>query len=236
MTSSLNKIKYLPMFRNRTEAGKLLAGILRKYRKSNPLVVALPYGGVPIGYEVAQSLQSPLDVLVARKISFPGNPECTIGAVDEYGTFFFNSRDITPLDPRWLNSAIQREWGEAIRRANFLRAHRSFSDMEEKTVIVVDDGTATKLMMRLVVRELKRHGPHKIVVAVPVAPPGFRMGMLAEGADEVLSSISEGDFLGAVKSHYVDFKPTNPKDVMVLIDKNYNQKKHYDHIDKRRKL
>src|SRR3989344_3959023 len=125
------------MFKNRTEAGKLWAGALDGYKSDEAVVLALPRGGVAVGYEVALILNLPLDILVTRKIGHPDNPEYAVGAVDENGAFLLGEADIGRLSQDWLNEAISRGKYEAGQRVAFYRGHRTPQIIKGKTAIIV---------------------------------------------------------------------------------------------------
>src|SRR3989344_7818559 len=143
------------MFKNRTEAGKFLAKSLAKYKNDRVVVLALPRGGVVLGYEVAKALKSPLDVIVTRKIGHPNNPEYAICAVDEKGLLLCNEMETKSVDPDWLQGEIWRQQKEAKRRIALYLGKRKPEAVENKIAIIVDDGIATGFTMRLAVRSIK---------------------------------------------------------------------------------
>src|ERR671936_2183852 len=162
------------IFRNRSEAGRLLAGKLSDYaHRDDVLVLALPRGGVPVAYEIATALEVPLDVFVVRKIGLPGHEELAIGAIASGGSRMLNEQIIEAydIDPRDIDDVVRREQAELERREREYRGDRPFPDLRNKTVILVDDGLATGSTMHVAVEALRSEGAKRIVVAVPVAPP-----------------------------------------------------------------
>src|SRR3989338_1595449 len=143
------------MFKNRVYAGRRLAEKLAKYRGQNAVVLALPRGGVVIGREIAQALGLPLDIAVVRKIGHPLSPEYAIGAVDDTGAIILNDAETESVSQAWLSDEIEREKKEAERRVKAYRGGRKPIPILGKTALIVDDGIATGLTMRLRVRPLR---------------------------------------------------------------------------------
>ncbi|HEU4980431.1 MAG TPA: phosphoribosyltransferase family protein, partial [Solirubrobacterales bacterium] len=135
----------LAMFADRRDAGSRLAELLQRFREADPLVLALPRGGVPVGYEVARALDAPLDILLVRKIGAPFQPEYGIGAIAEGGVRFIRTEDIemTGISEEEIESIVARETEELERRARVYRGDREPLPVEGRTVILVDDGIAT---------------------------------------------------------------------------------------------
>ena len=204
------------MFRNREEAGKQLARALEGYRGTDAVVLALPRGGVIIGERVAKGLGLPLDIVVARKVGHPTNPEYAICAVDERGTRLCNKAELKRIDKKWLNQAVEQEQQEAQRRIALYRGKKAPISISGKTVIIVDDGIATGLTMRLAVQAVKTQGPKKVVVAVPVVPSDVAMKIKRE-ADELVVLLPPEDFLGAVGAHYEYFPQVEDAEVIRLL-------------------
>jgi predicted phosphoribosyltransferase len=211
------------MFKNRNEAGKLLAKVLAKYIDKNVVVLALPRGGVVLGYEVAKALGCTLDIVVSRKVGHPSNPEYAICAVNEKGIFLCNNLETEILNKAWLSEEILRQKEEAGRRIFLYRNKQKPEDLKDKVIVLVDDGIATSLTMRLAVRSVKMEKPKKIIVAVPVAPLGSKALLLNEGADEVIILEPPEDFLGAVGSHYLEFNQVEDREVIEILKKFYNE-------------
>ncbi|MEK7509130.1 MAG: phosphoribosyltransferase family protein [Patescibacteria group bacterium] len=203
------------MFRDRTEAGKLLARALEAYRTS-AVVLALPRGGVVLGYEVAHALGVPLDIVVSRKIGHPLHPEYAIGVVDERGERILNELEAAGVDQDWLAEESKRQQEEAARRVKLYRGGRPPAVLAGKVVILVDDGIATGLTMQLAVRSIRQQRPEKIVVAVPVAPSESLQMLAQEGAEVVVLEPPE-DFAGAVGAHYERFEQVEDDEVIKLL-------------------
>src|ERR1043165_5931827 len=162
-----------PLFRNRRDAGRRLAAALAPYRESRPIVLALPRGGVPVGFEVAKALAAPLDVLLVRKIGAPGHEERGLGAVVDghHPQLVLNEdlvRAVAP-PPGYIEAEKQRQLAEIERRRQHYLGDRSPVAVEGRTVIVVDDGIATGATVKAALRGLARNHP-RLVLAVPVAP------------------------------------------------------------------
>ena len=204
------------MFRDRNDAGRQLAEKLAKYRGQNAVVLALPRGGVVTGREIAQALGLPLDIAVVRKIGHPLSPEYAIGAVDDSGAIILNDAETESVSQAWLADEIEREKKEAERRVKAYRGGRKPIPILGKTALIVDDGIATGLSMRLVVRSLRAQNPARIVVAVPVAS-AEAVESLRKEADEVITLEPPEEFLGAVGAHYIEFEQVEDAEVIRLL-------------------
>ncbi len=205
------------MFKDRHDAGRQLAKRLEHYRGTHAVVLALPRGGVILGYEVAKALGAPLDILVPRKIGHPLHPEYAIGAVDEKGTRILSEMEAATLDPKWLEAETERQQKEAKRRVSTYRGTKAGATIKGKIVILIDDGIATGLTMRLAVRSVKAQTPQKIIVAVPVAPSESIAELKAEGADAVIVLEPPQRFAGAVGAHYLHFDQVEDEEVILLL-------------------
>jgi putative phosphoribosyl transferase len=202
-------------FRDRRDAGRCLADLLRHYRgHPDVIVLALPRGGVPVAYEVADALSVPMDVLLVRKLGVPGQEELAMGAIAG-GDVVLNEdvvRDI-PLDD--VEDVIRREVDELRRRDLAYRSGRPLTDVEGRIVIVVDDGLATGASMRAAVQALRQRNPKKIVAAVPTAPRSARREFAAI-VDEIACLVTPEPF-GAVGRAYVDFRQVSDDEVRRLL-------------------
>ena len=161
-------------FRDRRDAGRRLAAYLAGYAgRPNLLVLALPRGGVPVAFEIAQALGAPLDVFIVRKLGLPGHEEFAIGAIASGGVHFVNADTLRDygITREQVAEVIAAEERELDRREHRYRGDRPFPNVEGRTVILVDDGLATGSTMRAAVAALRQERPAHIIVAVPTAPP-----------------------------------------------------------------
>jgi predicted phosphoribosyltransferase len=207
------------IFRNRYEAGRHLASRLAQYRhKAQVVVLALPRGGVPVAFEVAQSLRAPLDVFLVRKLGYPGQEELAMGAVASGGVLVRNVDLFDRLDipEHVIERVAERERAELERQQAHYRHNRPPPDIGDRIVILVDDGLATGSTMRAAVEALRRQHPKKIVVAVPVGAADT-CDEFADIADEVVCAISSRNFL-AVGSWYADFTQIPDDEVESLLE------------------
>ena len=157
-------------FRDRREAGQMLAKLLTKYaNRSDVLVLALPRGGVPVGFEVAQALNAPLDVFLVRKLGVPGHEELAMGAIASGGVRVVNSTVVESLhlSTAVIEAAVAREQRELYRRETAYRAGRPMPQVRDRTVILVDDGIATGATMRAAIEALREMQAGRIVIATP---------------------------------------------------------------------
>jgi putative phosphoribosyl transferase len=206
-------------FKDRTEAGRLLAVKLAPYAgRSDVVVLALPRGGVPVGFEVARRLRAPLDVFVVRKLGVPGHEELAMGAIATGGVRYLNRGVVDQLGiPDDVIAAVAaREHQELERRQRAYRDHRRAPEVAGRTVLLVDDGIATGSTMEAAVLALRQLRPARIIVAVPTAPPDT-VGQLRAHADEVVALITPADFHG-VGQWYADFAQTSDAEVRALLN------------------
>ena len=203
-------------FRDRAEAGRLLAQALKKYQKQDGVVYALPRGGVVLGVEVARALAMPLDLLIPRKIGHPLQPEYAICAVVESGEMVCNQQEVARVDPQWFRREVEAERQEARRRRELYLGGREPSPVEGKTAIIVDDGIATGLTMEVSIRDALRRRPAYLVVAVPVAPPDT-VERLSREVDEFVVLDPSPYYLGAVGAYYDHFLQVTDDEVIALL-------------------
>ncbi len=177
------------MFRDRQEAGQLLADELARLSLPDPVVLALPRGGVPVGAEIARRLAAPLDLMIVRKVGAPGNPELAIAAiVDGNPPDLVRNREIIEayrLDDADVAALAAQERPELERRRHAYCGDRQPLSVAGRTAILVDDGAATGTTMKAALRALNRRGPREVVAALPVAPPETARE-LAQEADRVV--------------------------------------------------
>jgi putative phosphoribosyl transferase len=205
-------------FQDRTEAGQRLATRLAAYANfSNLLVLGLPRGGVPVAYEIATALHAPLDVWLVRKLGVPGQEELAMGAIALGGVMILNQEIIQALNiPQ---DAIQRvaeaEQQELERRDRAYRGNRPLPQVQDHTVILVDDGIATSSTLRAAIAALQRQNPRRIVVAAPVAPPSVCDALRNVVDDVVCLSLPEP--LQSIGMWYQDFSQTTDEEVRELL-------------------
>jgi putative phosphoribosyl transferase len=206
------------LFANRREAGRILASLLMKYAdRDDVLVLALPRGGVPVGFEVAQALRAPLDVFIVRKLGVPGHDELAMGAIATGGVRVLNDDVVMSLElePEVIDAVAAREEKELARRERLYRGARPAPDVHGRTVILIDDGLATGSTMRAAVAALRKQTPARIVVAVPVAAPETCEEFKTE-VDEVVCAATPRMFNG-VGRWYEDFSQTTDEEVHELL-------------------
>ncbi len=204
-------------FVDRADAGRRLAVRLHELHGREALVLALPRGGVPVGYEVARALGAPLDVIVVRKLGAPFQPELAMGAIGEGGVRVLDEGSMRAADvlPDELEAIEQRERDELDRRALRYRGRRPRLSLQGRVAIIVDDGIATGSTARAACRVARAMGASRIVLAAPVAPRSTARE-LARDADEVVLLATPEDFV-AVGRFYDDFMPTSDEEVESLL-------------------
>jgi putative phosphoribosyl transferase len=205
-------------FLDRHDAGRQLAERLASMQLTSPLVLALPRGGVPVAYEVADVLGAPLEVVVARKIGAPFQKELGIGAVAEGGEPIYDEDLLRRLNltPDALEDTLARERTELDRRVRRYRGGRPLPELQGHDVVVVDDGLATGVTARAALRALREHRPGRLLLAVPVGAPQSVEAMSGE-ADEVVCLHAPRGF-SAVGQWYEDFEQTDDTTVLHLLE------------------
>ncbi|NVK12809.1 MAG: phosphoribosyltransferase [Rhodobacteraceae bacterium] len=205
------------MFEDRMSAGLQLAGELAELPMTDPVVLALPRGGVPVALPIAQVLQAPLDLILIRKIGMPSNPELAAGALAEGSNPIFNGALLkaTGMKPENFAAQVAQAREEnAARRARYLQGHPPV-ELEGRTVIVVDDGIATGATFMAAHFWLKERKPAEVILAVPVAPPEA-VDELRPLVDTLVCLLSPREFW-AVGAHYRDFTQTSDDEVMAAL-------------------
>jgi putative phosphoribosyl transferase len=217
-------------FPDRFAAGRVLSEQLRSYAKSaDLLVLGLPRGGVPVAYEIAKSLDAPLDVFVVRKLGAPGQEELAMGAIAAGGVRVLDWSTIAALGiPQGtIDEVAKREAHELVRRERQYRGHRQAPRMTGRTIMLVDDGLATGSSMRAAVGALRAYRPAKVIVAIPVAPADV-CEQLRPLVDDLVCSMTPDPFY-AVGLWYDDFSTVTDRDVRQLLARAAESREHPDH-------
>jgi putative phosphoribosyl transferase len=205
-------------FRDRRQAGQRLAEELRTSDLRDPVVLALPRGGVPVAFEVAVDMVAPLDVFVARKVGAPSSPETGIGAIAEGGVVVADRfvLQMMGISPEQFERLADHERRELARRVEHYRGDRRLPSLADRDVVIVDDGLATGVTAEAAVRAIQQHGARHTTLAVPVCAPDTA-DRLRGVADAVVCVISPTDFY-AVGQWYSEFGPTSDGEVLELLE------------------
>jgi putative phosphoribosyl transferase len=207
------------MFRDRREAGRLIAAELTAYRGEKTVVLGILRGGVIVADEVALRLGANLDILLAQKLRTPGHSELAMGAVSEKGQVFLNQSVVNEIriDPRYIQEEKERQMMEIKRRIGLYRRARPKIDLTGRTVVVIDDGVATGATTLAAIQAVTLEKPGKLVAAFPVGPEDT-MEMLAEHADETVC-LRTPPFFAAVGQFYVQFQQIEDEDVINVLER-----------------
>jgi putative phosphoribosyl transferase len=203
------------VFADRRDAGRRLAAALDHLRDRRPVVIAIPRGGVVVGWEVATHLRAPLEVIVPRKLRAPYNPELALGAVAEGGAVYIDEEIARGVGAAYLEQEIAAQRAEIARRVEVYRGGRPLPSLTAHAAIVVDDGIATGATMVAALRAIRTMGSARLVSAVPVAPPEG-VARLAREADEVICLAAPPVF-HAVGQFYADFSQVSDAEVTALL-------------------
>jgi putative phosphoribosyl transferase len=206
-------------FGDRTDAGRKLAARLSEYAERRPVVLALPRGGVPVGYEIARALHAPLDVWVVRKLGVPWHPELGMGAVSEGGYLHLSHEilDYVGLSDDELSDVVEAERAEVERRVRRFRGDRPLPELRGRTVILVDDGIATGGTVHAAITAIRAEQPRAIVLAVPVAATDT-LEALASEVDQIVCLIAPPS-LYAIGLWYEDFRQLSDDEVAGLLER-----------------
>ena len=203
-------------FKNRSDAGRMLARALMGYKDQHPVILALPRGGVPVAAEVAAALEAPLDLVLVRKIGLPAEPELAMGAVaDGANPIIVRNEDVirrAGIDEAEFKTVCDRELAEIERRRERYLGDRPRVDVAGRTVIVIDDGIATGATIRAALRAIRLRKPGRLVLAVPVASTDA-LAVLRQEADHVVC-LEDHEPFGAIGVYYADFRQTADQEVI----------------------
>lgn len=206
-------------FKDRRDAGRKLAHALSKYKDQQPVIFALPRGGVPVAAEVAALLNAPLDLILVRKIGVPFQPELAMGAVANGGPpIIVRNEDVIRLagiDEAEFKAICDMELAEIERRRQHYLGARERAEVSGRTAIVIDDGVATGATTRAALQAIRMRNPKKLVLAVPVAPTDNIRALAAE-ADDVIC-LEDHEFFGAIGAYYEDFSQVSDECVVELL-------------------
>ena len=213
------------IYKDRADAGQKLAAALQPFRGPETLVLGVPRGGVVVGAEVARALESPLDVVIARKIGAPHQPELAIGAVvsgDHIRVLDEAAIRYLQVPPEYIEHETARQLDEIRRRVEYYRGGRPNPELRGKTVIVVDDGIATGYTIRAALLGLRRLQPARLVVAVPVAPASAAVD-LGSLADDVVCLQTPEPFM-AVGAWFGNFEQNEDEEVVALLTERFRSR------------
>lgn len=205
-------------YKDRYQAGVILARYLQEYaHQANTVVLALPRGGVPVAYQIAQALSLPLDVFIVRKLGMPGQEELALGAIASGNTLYFNDALISQLKvtQQSLQQLIEKEQAELVRREQLYRGNRAFPSLKNQRIILVDDGIATGATVRAAIKALREHQPKAIILTVPVAAYSTCEEM-APLVDKIVCPLKPKAF-HAVGLWYESFSQTSDNEVIELL-------------------
>jgi predicted phosphoribosyltransferase len=198
---------------DRNQAGELLAEKLKNYADKNTVVYALPRGGVLVGAAIARKLKTPLEVVIARKIGHPLQPEFGIAAVTEGGHLVKNEKYAATVDENWFSVEVERQKTAAQHRHNLYQPALKGISAKDKVAILTDDGVATGLTTEAAIADLKAQKPQKIILAVPVMPAEVAEH-LRPLVDELVALDIPEDFAGAVGAYYENFPQISDEEVI----------------------
>lgn len=208
------------VFEDRYHAGKLLADKLKEHKEKNVIVLAIPSGGVPVGYAVSERLGAPLDLAVVRKITIPWNPEAGFGAVTPDGTVVLNQLLVERLGLRKeeIEKCTSQTLRDLKRRLLKFRGDKPFPDLKGKTAIIVDDGLASGYTMLAAILSTKKYEPKRLIVAVPTAPPSS-IERISPYVDEIVCLNIRAELFFAVADAYITWYDLEEEEVMEYLDK-----------------
>ena len=206
------------IFKNRADAGKLLARKVSQYQDKNVLVLALPRGGIPVASEVSSRLNAELDIIITRKITSPENPELAIGSVASDGIILLNHSLIFELGltKDSIDSKVEQGKHEVKEYRKKYRGNNPFPEISNRTVLIVDDGIATGYTIMAAARAVLKRNPRELVIAVPVAPRNTIYKLKKLTRCEVISVLEPSDFI-AVGQFYEDFSQVSDAEIRDIL-------------------
>ncbi len=204
------------MFLNRKDAGKKLADALSGYKSKNPIVMAIPRGGVVVGYEVANTLGCEFSVIIVRKLGYLMNPEAAFGTIAEDGSFVLQPSSTRKLGKMEMDTVIKIEEEEIKRRKKVYRGNKQLPSLNNRVVILVDDGIATGSTLMASIEMCQKQNPERIVVAAPVSSDGMKR-KLTQKVDDVIILETPYDFR-AVSQVYESFEQVSDNEVYKLFE------------------
>jgi len=207
-------------FSNRVDAGKRLGAALTDFKGKNAVVLAIPRGGVVVGFEIAMALDLPLDVIIPRKVGAPDNAELAIGAMTEDGTIILDRNLVAYLGvpDSYIKEESERQKHEIERRLKMYRKNEPYPNLKGRDVIIVDDGIATGSTMKAALASVKNRGAKTVTVAVPVGPPDTIKELKVQ-ADRVVC-LYMPEYFAAIGQFYIDFDQTSDEEVTELLRQN----------------
>lgn len=205
------------MFVDRKDAGEKLSIALEKFKDENPIVLAIPRGGIVTAYETIKKFGLQWDLIIPRKIGAPHNKEIAIGAISLDGTYLFNEKyiDVLNISEEYIKEEIFEQTEEIKRRLIKYKGNENFPDVKNRTVIIIDDGIATGFTIQAAIESIKKHDAKKIILAVPVAPQDV-ISLLEKIVDEVICLLIPYEFY-AVGLHYKSFEQTTDEEVFNIV-------------------
>jgi len=205
------------MFTDRRDAGKILAKKLNHYQDSNPLVLAIPRGGVPVAYEVAKRIDGDLSLVIARKLPFPNNPEAGFGAIAEDGSTVLMRSAVANLTTEMIETIVKAQKEEIQRRIKILREGQPLPRIADRIVILVDDGIAMGSTMRASIKMCKKFTPSKLVVASPVSSPELARALHHFKVVDEVVILEKPKFFRAVAQVYVHWRDIPDHEVLEIM-------------------
>ena len=207
------------MFVDRKDAGEKLSIELEKFKDENPIILAIPRGGIVTACETIKKFGFEWDLIIPRKIGLPHNKEIAIGAISLDETYLFNEKylDMLNISQEYIKKEVFEQTEEIKRRLNKYKGNENFPDVKNKTVIIIDDGIATGFTIQVAIKLIKKHDAKKIILAVPVAPQDT-ISLLEKIVDEVICLFIPDEFY-AVGSYYKSFEQTTDEEVFNIVRK-----------------